>query len=85
MTNRSLCDDCVKADGLSSVLGGIREAKCFYCGDKAMGGSMNQAWEFPSRQQFMHYTCMRCGDFYHRFFLEALTQVQGVTIEGQDA
>lgn len=77
MTNSSLCDECASlrqvatdADGVS-----IHDAKCYYCGDKAAGGSMNQKWELPARKQAMHYTCFRCMGLYHQLLLEALGSI----------
>src|SRR5699024_3119224 len=69
-----LCDECARADAnLDSFnLANIHEAQCYYCGDKAASGSMNQAWELPSRQQPMHYTCVRCMGLYHQLYLPAL-------------
>lgn len=79
MTNSSLCDGCASlrqvatdADGVS-----IHNAKCYYCGDKAAGGSMNQKWELPARKQTMHYTCFRCMGLYHQFLVEALDSIPG--------
>ena len=77
MTSSSLCDECASlrqvatdADGVS-----IHDAKCYYCGDKAAGGSMNQQWELPTRKQTMHYACFRCMGLYHQFLLEALGSI----------
>lgn len=77
MTNRSLCDECASlrqvatdADGVS-----IHDAKCYYCGDKAAGGSMNQRWELQTRKQAMHYTCLRCMGLYQQLLLEALGSI----------
>lgn len=79
MTSSSLCDECASlrqvgadADGIS-----IHDAKCYYCGDKAASGSMNQVWELPARKMTMHYTCLRCMGLYHQFYLEALGSVPG--------
>jgi protein-arginine kinase activator protein McsA len=77
-TNRSLCDECANADAIldSASFANIHQAKCYYCGDKAASGSMNQAWELPSRQQQMHYTCLRCMNLYNQFYLPALSNIR---------
>jgi protein-arginine kinase activator protein McsA len=76
-TNRSLCDECAKAAVMPGFpdFSAIHQAKCYYCGDKAASGSMNQAWEIPSRQQQTHYTCIRCMYLYHQFLLKALQDI----------
>ncbi len=77
MTSSSLCDECAglwraanEDDGIS-----IHDAKCYYCGDKAAGGSMNQKWELSARKQAMHYTCFRCMGLYRQFLLETLGSI----------
>ena len=86
MTNSSLCDECASLrqvgadeDGIS-----IQDAKCYYCGDKAASGSMNQKWELPARKKTMHYTCLRCMGLYHQFLLESLRSIpEGLAPEDQ--
>lgn len=79
MTNSSLCDECasLRQAGVDEEGISIQDAKCYYCGAKAAGGSMNQKWELPIRKKTMHYTCLRCMGLYHQFFLEALGSVPG--------
>jgi hypothetical protein len=74
MTNSSLCDECAQAQQAPTGIdfSSIRDAKCYYCGDKAASGSLNQRWELPTRKQPMHYTCQRCMGLYHQFLLVAL-------------
>jgi len=40
-----------------------------------MSASMNQAWEFSSRQQRYHYRCFRCTQLYHEFLTEAVSSI----------
>jgi len=77
MTNSSLCDECASLRRVATDDDGssIHDAKCYYCGDKAAGGCMNQKWELPARKQTMHYTCFRCMGLYHQFLLEALGSI----------
>ena len=84
--SRSLCDECVSVQQVTTDDDGVsmHEAKCFYCRDKAAGGTINQKWELATRKQMMHYYCFRCMGLYHQFFLEALGSVpDGLSLEDQ--
>jgi len=77
MTNSSLCDECASLQRVATDEDGIsiQDAKCYYCGDKAASGSMNQIWELSARKQAMHYTCFRCLRVYHQFLIEVLGSI----------
>ena len=74
MTNSSLCDPCasLRQVWVDETGTSIHDAKCFYCGDKAAGGSLNQPWESSTRKQAVHYACMRCMGLYNAFLGEAI-------------
>ena len=56
----------------------LRGARCFYCGDLASSGSINQSWE-SSRGHIFHYTCSQCFQNYHDLLLPELAKLEGDT------
>jgi hypothetical protein len=74
-TKLELCDDCMriyrekipvqlpKLDGTEA---------CYYCGEPATSASMNQREQLQVRQQKFHFTCHRCFNLEHKFFMDAV-------------
>jgi len=77
-TKLELCDDCMrtyqeKMPVQFPKLDGTEH--CYYCGEPATSGHMNQREQLRVRQQKFHLTCHRCFGLENKFFKEALNAI----------
>lgn len=61
----------------------LREACCYYCGDNATVGTINQKWEVEIRGCEYHFACLKCSKNFCNLIKNAFSEVEKKTSSEQ--